>query len=117
VNKATREQRKSMRETVNGQLVATHLPPERHGSARVYDKWFCRCTPCTAANSVYQRELRERKGTPSRDELDAALAERRAALIEEYQFMRSFGMNHERACKTIGLHPETETARAARDAA
>lgn len=28
-------------------------------------------------------------------------------LVEEYRFMRSFGMDHKAACRAIRIHPDT----------
>ena len=101
-----RERRQAMRENVNGRMVATHLPPERHGDRHTYDRWYCRCEPCSQANREAVRAYRARQAERARLRAQG-ITEELEYLASEYEFMRSFGMNHERACKHIGQDPDT----------
>lgn len=101
------QRRQALREPVNGRMVATHLPPERHGTTNGYDKWFCRCEPCSDAHRARGRAIRARTGSITLEEREQQRADEFAYLTSEYEFMRSFGMNHERACKYIGQNPVT----------
>lgn len=47
------------RELVDGRLVATQVPDERHGTLTIYTNYGCRCIPCTVANRAKQFEQRE----------------------------------------------------------
>ena len=105
------QRHKALRTLIDGQWVADHLPADRHGTLNSYRQWYCRCTPCTEENKRDRRARDERNGIRSRAAVEQDLAEERAYLIEEYQFMRSFGMDHERACRSIGQHPAAFEAR------
>ena len=94
-----------MRTLIDGQWVAAHLPADSHGTLNGYRQWFCRCAPCIEENKRDRRARDERNGIRSRAALDQELAEELNYLVEEYQFMRSFGMDHHRACKYIGTDP------------
>ena len=109
------QRRKAMRTLIDGQWVAAHLPDDRHGTLNGYSRWYCRCTPCIEENKRHRRARDERNGIRPRNVVDQELAEELAYMVEEYQFMRSFGMDHHRACKYIGTDPAAFEARLRRN--
>lgn len=56
-----RTERAARRTLINGQLVATDIPAEQHGSHSVYANWCCRCTPCTESNSSWSLKMRRNR--------------------------------------------------------
>ena len=101
------EYRRSLLVKVDGRMVATHLPDERHGQLNTYKYWLCRCQPCTDANrtrAVTTSESDEALFESWRQAfvLDR-LSEQARYLVGEYEHMRSFGMCHERACARVGV--------------
>jgi hypothetical protein len=61
VAKRFREEKFAMREWVGGYLVATHLPPEKHGKQSTYVSYGCRCDDCTKAHREKAQEYRKKK--------------------------------------------------------
>lgn len=112
------ENRMKMRTEINGRMVATHLPAEKHGTRTGYNYWHCRCEACTdeirrvkyygSAGAVAREEHRSVVGRllESGADLDVVFV--------EYEHMRSFGMGHERACARIGVRPASMDVRLAR---
>lgn len=84
------EHRRSLLVEVDGRMVATHIPADRHGFRNTYKYWLCRCVPCTDAAMS--------KPDPASDQSKY--------LLGEYAHMRSFGMCHERACARVGVSLE-----------
>ena len=61
LGKKFREEKFAMRKEVDGVLVATHLPPEKHGRDSTYVSYGCRCDECTQAHRQKAAEYRERR--------------------------------------------------------
>ena len=48
------------------ELATRIVPPAQHGLRSTYVRWGCRCDPCKAANTNYQRQRRGRPTTAER---------------------------------------------------
>lgn len=56
-----RDEKFALREEIDGVMVATHLPPEKHGKDTTYVSYGCRCDACSKAHREKAKEYRERK--------------------------------------------------------
>src|SRR5687768_10389680 len=83
MGKTTREQRRTSRERamarrelVDGLLIATGVPPERHGTASTANYYSCQCALCRAArihNEPEKRAANRRARMAERELIDGVL--------------------------------------------